>query len=252
MIDLYVLVLGGAAVLLATFLAGVVGFAYGLVALPLLLIVGVPLGDVVVINLVVGLVTRISVVARRHSDVNWTRAGLLVLGSLPGVLLGILTRDLVDSDIVQLAAGLVTLLAVAAIVRGAGRVRTSRTRPRLILAAGSFGGFLGVTTSLNGIPPALLLTGDRATARSMVADLAVYFVVGNALTLVALSQSGQASSPWVWSALAIWVPIGLGGNLLGVALGPRLPYALFRRLTIGVIVASGVVSTVQAIRSMIP
>jgi uncharacterized membrane protein YfcA len=77
-------------VLSATFLAGVVGFAYGLVALPLLLLlVGVPIGDVVVINLVIGLASRLSVVARRYSDVNWGRARLLLGGTLPGIFLGI-------------------------------------------------------------------------------------------------------------------------------------------------------------------
>lgn len=251
MVDPTVLLLGGLVVFMATFLAGVVGFAYGLVALPLLLLVGVPLGDVVVINLVVGLASRLSVVARRHADVNWGRARLLLAGSLPGILLGVVTRDRLDTDVIQLAAGIVTLVAVAAIAGGGNHHRSRESSAPLVLVAGGMGGLLGVTTSLNGVPPALLLTGDRATARNMVADLAVYFVLGNLLTLLALSQSGQAPSGWVWSALLLWVPIGLVGNLLGVGLGPRMPYALFRRLTIGVIVASGVASSVQALRSLI-
>jgi uncharacterized protein len=249
--DPTLLVLGALVVLSATFLAGVVGFAYGLVALPLLLLVGVPLGDVVVINLVIGLASRLSVVARRHADVNWGRARLLLLGCVPGVLLGVLTRDLLDTEVIQLSAGVVTLAAVYFIARGGSRNQTRESAPPMAVVAGGLGGFLGVTTSLNGVPPALLLTGDRAAARHMVADLAVYFVLGNLLTLLILSQSGQAPSSWVWSAMVLWVPIGLAGNLLGVALGPRMPYALFRQLTITVIVASGVGSSVQAIRTMI-
>jgi hypothetical protein len=49
----------------------------------------------------------------------------------------------------------------------------------------------------------------------------------------------------------LWVPIGLAGNLLGVALGPRMPYTFFRRLTLGVIIASGLASSVQALRSLV-
>jgi uncharacterized protein len=249
--DPSVLLLGGVVVLSATFLGGVVGFAYGLVALPLLLLIGVPLGDVVVINLIVGLSSRLSVVARRHADVNWVRARFLLLGSLPGMLLGIVIRNRVDTDAIQFAAGIVTLVAVAAIARGPRRPSSGGSGPPLVLIAGGMGGFLGVTTSLNGVPPALLLTGNRATARNMVADLAVYFVLGNVLTLLILSQSGQAPSGWVWSALLLWVPIGLAGNLLGVALGPRMPYTFFRRLTLGVIIASGLASSVQALRSLV-
>lgn len=250
MVDLDVMLLGGSSIFLATFLAGVVGFAYGLVALPLLLLVGVPLTDVVVINLAVGLVTRISVVVQRYSDISPSRASLLIAGSLPGVMLGLLTRDLLNADVVRLAAGVVTLLAVAAIMRRSSHPKARRSGPRLVLAAGSAGGFLGVTTSLNGIPPALLLTGDRASARGMVADLATYFVVGNTLTLGVMWQSGLEASSWIWWALAAWVPVGLVGNLLGTTLGPRLPYGLFRRLTLVVIVTSGVLSVIQAIRAI--
>ncbi|WP_426244691.1 TSUP family transporter [Nocardioides sp. LHG3406-4] len=251
MVDPTVLLLGTLVVFAATFLAGIVGFAYGLVALPLLLLVGVPLGDVVVINMVVALASRLSVVARRHADVNWGRARLLLVGSVPGILLGIVTRSHVDTDVIQLAAGIVTLAAVAAIAAGGRRPRSRESSPALVVVAGGLGGLLGVTTSLNGVPPALLLTGDRTSARTMVADLAVYFVLGNLLTLLTLSQSGQAPSDWVWSALLLWVPIGLLGSFLGVGLGPRMPYTLFRRLTLGVIVASGVASSVQAVLSLI-
>ncbi len=251
MADPTLLVLGALVVLSATFLAGVVGFAYGLVALPLLLLVGVPLVDVVVINLVIGLASRLSVVARRHADVTWARARLLLLGCVPGVLLGVLTRDRLDTEVIQLAAGVVTLVAVSLIARGGIKSQPRSSTPPVVVVAGGLGGFLGATTSLNGVPPALLLTGDRASARSMVADLAVYFVIGNIVTLLILSQSGQAPSSWVWSALVLWVPVGLAGNLLGVALGPKMPYALFRRLTIAVIVASGVASSAQAVRAML-
>lgn len=250
MVDPGLVLLGGSTIFLATFLAGVVGFAYGLVALPLLLLVGVPLRDVVVINLAVGLITRLSVVAQRYSDINPLRAGLLVLGSLPGVAFGLLARDFVNTDAVQLAAGLVALLAVVAIVRRAHRRAVGQSGRRVVFAAGTAGGFLGVTTSLNGIPPALLLTGDGASARGMVADLAAYFVVGNTLALGVLSQAGHPPSSWIWLALAAWLPVGLVGNFLGTTLGPRLPYGFFRRLTLAVIVCSGFLSVVQAAQAM--
>ncbi|ABG99883.1 possible sulfate exporter (plasmid) [Rhodococcus jostii RHA1] len=249
--DPTLLVLGALVVLSAQFVGGVVGFAYGLVALPLLLLIGVPLVDVIVVNLVIDLAGRLSIVARRYADVSWGRARLLLLGCVPGVLLGVLTRGRLDTEVIKLSAGVVTLVAVYFIARGGIKREPRKSPPAVVVVAGWLGGFLGVTTSLNGVPPALLLTGDRATARSMVADLAVYFVIGNILTLLILSQSGQAPSSWVWSALVIWVPIGLAGNLLGIALGPRMPYAFFRRLTFTVIVASGVVLSAQAVRAMV-
>lgn len=245
-----ILLLGAVAVWLAAFLGGVVGFAYGLVAFPLLLLLGVPLPDVVVVNLLVALITRLVVVARRHADIDRRRAGLLITGSLPGILLGLVVREVVDVRTIQIGAGVLILLAVAALVY---RQRSSPVGPErqnkaaVVLTAGALGGFLGSTTSLNGVPPALLLTGSRATARSLVADLAAYFVLGNVLTILILVLGGHSPSAGVWPMLALWVPVGIVGNFVGIALGPRLPQLLFRRLTLVVITISGAMSTVQAL-----
>jgi len=245
-----ILLLGALAVWLAAFLGGVVGFAYGLVALPLLLLLGVPLPDVVVINLLVGLITRLVVVVRRHADIDRTRVGLLIAGSLLGILLGVVVRDLIDVRTIQIGAGVLTLVAVAALMH---RQRSSPVGPQqvnnaaVVVTAGALGGFLGSTTSLNGVPPALLLTGSRATTRSLVADLAAYFVAGNVLTLLILLVRGHPPpSAGIWPMLALWVPVSLVANFVGITLGPRLPQLLFRRLTLVVISISGALSTVQA------
>jgi len=245
-----ILLLGALAVWTASFLGGVVGFAYGLVALPLLLLLGVPLPDVVVINLLVALITRLFVVVRRRADIDRKRTGLLIAGSLPGILLGVVLRDLVDVRTIQVGAGVLTLVAVAALVhrqrsRSAGPQQQNKAA--VVVTAGGLGGFLGSTTSLNGVPPALLLTSSRATARSLVADLAAYFVVGNVLTLLILLLGGHPPSVDIWPMLALWVPVGLVGNFTGITLGPRLPQLLFRRLTLVVITISGAMSTAQAL-----
>lgn len=45
------LLLGAAAILSAALLAGLSGFGYGLIAVPLLLLAGLPLPEIVVVNL---------------------------------------------------------------------------------------------------------------------------------------------------------------------------------------------------------
>ena len=139
--------LGAMVILLATFLAGAVGFAYGLVALPLLLLIGVPLPEVVVINLIVGLATRLMVMFRLHREMNKSRAALLVIGSLPGVGLGIALTGLLNSHVIELAAGVFTLIAVTLLIFRPTRDTADKSAVVTVLAAGGLGGFLGVTTS---------------------------------------------------------------------------------------------------------
>ncbi len=238
------LTLGALIVLLATFLGGVVGFAYGLTSFPLLLLIGVPLQHAVAVNLFIALCTRIFILARRYRDVNWRRVTALVGGSLPGILVGSYILRVVDTRTLQVAAGILILVAVVTLVlrqRSTAPGATGRRERRTVeVGAGAMGGFLGVTTSLNGIPPALLLTGSRVGARSMVADLAVYFIASNAVSLVALSIGGRVATIDVVQLASVWVPIGVVGTYVGLVLGPRLPQQLFRNLALSLIALAGI------------
>lgn len=241
------LVLGLLVVLAATFLAGVVGFAYGLVALPALLLVGVPLDVVVVVNLLVGLVSRVGVVLRHGRRIETAATALLVAGSLPGMALGLLVREAVPARAVELAAGAMTVVAVLALSRPATRAPSTRWFPAAALTAGGVGGLLGVTTSLNGVPPALLLMRRAGSATGVVANLAAYFVVGNTLTVALLVLGPGADLRPALPLLAAWLPAGVLGQAVGVAVGARLPQPLFRRLVLGVALVSGLASVLQAL-----
>lgn len=248
------IILGGLAVFTAAFLAGVVGFAYGLIALPLLVLVGVPLDVVVPINLTVALVARLLVLRLSWAHVSWPRASRLALGSAPGALAGVAVAATVAEDRLRVAAGVVVLVAVAAIVVAQRRQRIAsdaggegRPCAAVELTVGAAGGLLGSTTSLNGVPPALLMTVRRAPAREVVADLAVYFILGNAVALGLLEVAGRIVWGEVVPLAVLWVPVALLATRLGAALGPRLPHAAFRRLTLALIVASAVTGLVDGV-----
>jgi uncharacterized membrane protein YfcA len=238
------IVLGSAAVFAATFLGGVVGFAYGLVSFPLLLLAGVPLEQVVASNLLVALCTRIVILSRRHRDVNWRRAATLVVGSIPGMVVGMYVLNSIETRFIQLGAGVFIIISVIILV---GRSRmtppeviTEKKRRPLTLGAGVLGGFLGVTTSMNGVPPALMLTGTKVGARSIVADMAVYFIVGNLIALATLAVGGRLPLSDIGPLVMVWVPVGVAGTLAGLAAGPRLPQRLFYRLALTIIFLAGV------------
>jgi len=240
------LVLGGLSVLVASFLGGVTGFGYSLVATPLLLLIGYDLRFVVTANLSLALVTRISVAVRFRRSAWPRRVALLIGGAVPGIWLGVAILKAVDPTDIKVAAGVVTMVAAALLARSVNAPPPRRTIPGAAAIAGFFGGFLGASTSLNGVAPVLLLARDKASPRSFLADLAMYFVGANAIGLAILAARHTIDTDALSPAFLAWLPGSLIGNWLGTTLGPRLPETAFRRLTLAVVFVAGGVTALTA------
>ena len=240
--ELGVLLAGAVVVFLASVLAGGTGFGYSLVCAPLLLLAGFPLADVVVVNLTVGVVTRIGAVLRLRHSVDRRRSTALVVGCVPGLLLGYVVLDAVDDDVLKVTAGGVAVVAAAFLLlrrpapEQAGPPSASRLAPGI---AGVLGGFLGITTSMNGPPPVILLSHRNVPPREFIADMAVYLLVCNALALALIGLAGGLSLERVGLLLACWLPGAVLGNHLGVTYGSRLPLRPFRLLTLGLVMVTG-------------
>jgi uncharacterized membrane protein YfcA len=239
------LLAGALVVAAASFLGGVTGFGYSLVATPLLLLLGFPLPFVVTANLALACVTRISVAYRFRSDARPGRAAGLIAGSVPGLWLGAVVLTTVDVSTIKLGAGLV-VMAAAVLLWRALNAPPPRELPGAAVAAGFGGGFLGAATSLNGLAPVLLLARDQAEPRSVLADLALYFVASNAIGLAILLVEGGLETDALYPAFLLWLPGSLLGNWAGTVIGPSLPETAFRRLTLAIVFVAGAVTALTA------
>jgi uncharacterized protein len=237
------LIAGGLLVAGAALLAGTSGFGLALVATPTLLS-GFSLPFVVTVNLLISLATRVPVAWRLRGAIDPRRVALLVGGAVPGLWIGSRTLGAVDVHELKRAVGILIALAAVALALPERRQRSPRIRG-LSVAAGFAGGLLGTTTSLIGIPPALLLTHRRLPARGFIADLALYFVATSAIGLAVLAVEGQLSSD-AGRAFIWWLPGVLVANAIGTNLGLCLPAATFRRLALAVAFVAGVVTAVTA------
>lgn len=239
------LIVGALSVFVASFLGGVTGFGYALVATPLLLLIGFPLPFVVTANLSLALVTRISIAYRFRAHLTPARAMALVAGSVPGLWLGTQVLTRVDEAAIKVGAGAL-VMATAVLLARSLTAPPPRPVPGAPVAAGFAGGFLGSTTSLNGVAPVLLLARDKAAPHSFIADLALYFVVSNGIALALLGAEGALAGRALFPAFVLWLPGSLAGNWIGASLGPRLPEGLFRRLTLAIVFVAGALTALAA------
>ena len=221
------------------------GFGYSLVATPLLLLLGYSLPFVVTVNLALALVTRVSVAYRFRADANRGRAARLIVGAVPGLWLGVAVLTTVEESTIKVGAGLVAMVASVLLYRA-----VSAPPPRPLqgaaFVAGLAGGFLATAASLNGVAPVLLLARDKAAPRSVMADLALYFVASTGVGLLILLVEGGLETDALFPAFVLWLPGSLLGNWAGTVIGPSLPETAFRRLTLAIVFVAGAVTALTA------
>lgn len=229
----------------AALLGGISGFGFALMSTPFLLALGFPLAFVVPMNLTIAMLTRVVVAYRLREHIRYGRVATMAAASVPGIGLGLVALGLFPTHAIKLATGVLVMVAVILIWRASSR---PPMRPWLGAAplAGCLGGLLGATTSLNGVPPVLLLASEQTTPRRFQADLALFFVLTNSATLLLLAWRGRLPGAAALPLGALWLAAALAANHVGTNLGGRLPAATFRRVALALAFFAGVMTVVTA------
>jgi uncharacterized protein len=236
LIDLQVVMLAGIAVFVGAVIQGAVGMGVGLVAAPIVTLLDPSLmpGSL----LVCGFFMPAMSLATEHRHVE-PRVGWVFLGRLVGTLPGVLIVAALPPDQLAVGVGLMTLLAVALTVH---TVVLPVTRSTLV-GAGFFSAVGATTASIGGPPLALVL--QRSDPKTLRSTTALVFVVGSALSMVALAIAGQMSMEELLTGLAFFPFFGLG-FLLSLPLRPHLRGRVFRYSVLAVITASAAAVLVRA------
>lgn len=194
--------LATAIVTTAAALQGSAGFGFSLFSAPILAWLDPAL---VPAPLIVACTLLLSLTAwRERSAVDLKGIGWILGGRVPGTVLGALALAALSERALTTGLGLLVLLSVAISLKTAHFQR----RPRLLVAVGVVSGFMGITSAIDGPPVAILYQHERgALVRS---TLATYFLIGAAMSIVALAVLGKLGRHEVFVALGLWPGIGLG------------------------------------------
>lgn len=202
-----------ASVLLLVVLAGaavqsLVGLGVGLVAAPVMALIAPDLVPVTL--LVLALLMPLVTLSRERAEVDWGGLGWALLARVPGTAAGVWLVAVVSVRALGILVGSMVLLSVLATWR---TVSVPVNRFTLI-AAGLVSGVTGTATSIGG-PPMALLYQHRSPVQIRT-TLAVYFLVGAALSLAGLALTGQMDVHAAGVALALVPGLVLGTLLAGV------------------------------------
>jgi len=229
-----------ATVVAASTVQGVVGFGSNLLAVPVVaLIVPSALPGAMVIP---GVPMAVAMALAERDHVDWRGSRYLVLGRLPGTLVGVGVVAAVSSETLAVLIGVVVLLGVALSVV-ASHLHPGVT-PRTATATGVVTGVTGTAAAIDGPPLALLYQHDPPPV--FRATLATQFAFGAAITLTALVLARHLH---VWQLLLglSLMPSFFAGLGLSLAIRPRLARHNLRPVVLTIAALTGVAAIARAV-----
>jgi len=236
-----------AAIVLGTCLAGFVqglsGFAFGLVALSLWAWTIEPqlAGPMVVWGSWIGQILSLGSV---RGGLLWRRALPFVVGGVAGVPVGAWLLRYVDVGAFRGCVGVVLIGYSSAMLFARQLPALRRGGALADGAVGALGGVMGGLGGLTGPAPALWCTlhgWDKDAQRSV---FQVFNLAMHTLTLAVYFVGGTLTAAMV-PAFALMVPVAVVPTLVGVVVYRRVDEGAFRRVVLGLLLASGVALVVS-------
>ena len=183
-------------------LQGSAGFGFALLSSPILGWVDpalVPGPLIVAVTLLLALTAW-----RERSAVDLKGLGWILGGRLPGTVLGAIALHALSERALTTSLGVLVLLAVGISLRS---VRLER-KPPVLVFAGLVSGLMGTTAALGGPAVAVLYQHERGSL--VRSTLATYFLIGAAMSMVALAVVGRLGRHELMLAAGLLPGIGLG------------------------------------------
>jgi uncharacterized membrane protein YfcA len=223
----------------AGFVNGLAGFGTSLFALGWWLQVLDPI-DAVAVSLVISVITGIQGVWIVRHALEPRRLGLYLFPAFLGIPIGLSLLDRIQPEPLKLLIACFLLAYGLFFAFQRNLPNVTRHTPILDALIGFTGGLLGALAGLSGALPTVWLSLRDWPKAKTRAILQPFNTVVLAIAAVLLAIKGAYDSN-VLLALAIATPVSLASAQLGIMAFRRINDAVFRRLLIVLMLASGVV-----------
>lgn len=172
---------------------------------------------------------------------HWPTARLLIIGSIPGVLLGALIYRVTNDDVIRFFIGAMSLLFVFwQIARAKGWINIAKHElPDSVgFGSGAIAGFTSFVSHAGGPPAAIYMLSLNLTKTEYQANSIIIFWVINALKAAAYGILGIFTLELLLVDLAL-APFALLGAWIGIKAHYLVPETLFFNITYVLLMITG-------------
>jgi uncharacterized membrane protein YfcA len=226
---------------------GMTGFGFAMISVPPLLLLYGP-ETVVALTIGASMLTSVIVVLGNHRELDRRLVLTMLPGAVVGLLLGAWILELVDPTILKIGAGAFVSTYSVLLLRGYQPTGMGSTRAATV--AGTFSGALGTSTGLSGPPVVILFTARQLGVNAFRVTTAGYFVAINLIGMSILLAGGTVGRTELVVSAAL-TPAALIGTLIGNRLVRRFTAAQFRKLTLGLLLLTGLMGVATAAAALV-
>lgn len=220
-------------ILFASILQTSTGFGFSIMATPFLLLLFEP-KEAIQINLLLSLVISLALIRKIRQDVDIGILKRFIIGSIPGLPIGIFIFLLVNTSYLKMGIGIVILTLTFLLIINV-RLKTSNRKD---LVVGSLSGALTTGIGMPG-PPLLLYFAGTATdkERLRATTLAFYLYIYAVSLLIQVAFAGTSKTVWTSSVMAL--PLVAIGLYVGQLLFNHINQKTFRLFTYVILLFTG-------------
>ncbi len=227
-------------VLFAAILQTSTGFGFSIMATPFLLLLFEP-KEAIQINLILSLVISAALITRVKNDMDPSIIKRFIIGSVPGLVLGIVLFLMVSDLVLKVGIGIAVLL-LTLLLTLQFRIRRSQGRDVVV---GSLSGALTTGIGMPGPPLLLYFAGSETNKEKLRATtLMFYLYIYSISLLIQVIFAGTTKTVWQSSALAL--PLIVLGLYVGERLFAVIPQKAFQVLMYVLLVITGILLIVLA------
>jgi uncharacterized membrane protein YfcA len=227
--------------------SGLAGFGFGLVTVPLLLMLFPP-ATVTTVGSSLALASGWIVLLSTWRTVQIRTLGALVPGATIGVFFGTVLLHRLEPALIKLIAGMVVILFAISVLRG-WRIDAVH-HPLAAPLAGLASGTLSTSTGMSGPPVVLLFTTRQYDMQQFRGSITAYFYYVNFVGLSLLIARGIVG----WDELSVaarLLPAAIIGGFIGRHVLRYVSQSQFRKITLVMLLLTGTTGIVTALQALV-
>jgi uncharacterized protein len=236
-------------IFLSSMIQGITGFGFALFAVPLLTIFILPgeskplftVEQAIPMLICYGLLSALLIIFKSHNHIKLREIWVMILFGIIGIPMGYFILEAVDPDLLKLIAGIIIIITAVILMKG--YVIKLKSYSLASMIAGFFSGLLNGSLSMSGPPIVLFLSNQNVEKEYFRANITFYGIITNIIA-IAIFAFKRKINLHVLAYAGILAPALIIGVLAGIIISLKVNEKLFKKLTLLLLIATGVMSVV--------